>query len=415
MKLSKDRKAIILAGLFISGGGQGVIINTLSIFVKPVTEALNFARGDFTLYTSIISLVAVLTLPVYGELYRKKWFPKYMIVSAVIFACIPLGYSFSRTLPAFYALSVILGIIFHGTSITAVANLLTRWFGKNKGVATGICFSGSGVFAAIMLRIGNSIIEKYGWMWGYRFISVCSFILLVSGAVIIYWLESHDRVPKPDDPEFIVDAGGTSEIEMTRAEALKTVSFWALLVGVLILTFIAQAGGSSLAAYLSDIGYSVSFQGTIASLSMLALACGKIVVGRMLDRAGIHVSYVVVTLSITLYAITLLTMSMAASPYMYVLCYGITASGSTVLASHSVATCFGRKEYSRIYVLVSIAVNLGTAIGNWVPGAIYDIGKTYVPCWYLLLALAVISGVLLFVVSRDHKRRCAKAASQAEA
>ena len=104
MKFSKERKAIILAGLFISGGGQGVIINTLSIFVKPVTEALNFARGDFTLYTSIISLVAVLTLPIYGELYRKKWFPKYMIVSAVIFACVPLGYSFSRSLPAFYAL-----------------------------------------------------------------------------------------------------------------------------------------------------------------------------------------------------------------------------------------------------------------------------------------------------------------------
>lgn len=126
MKLSKERKAIILAGVLISGGGQGVIINTLSIFIKPVTEAMGFARGDFTLYSSIVSLVAVLTLPLYGEMYRKKWFPKFMVLSAVIFAAIPLGYSFCTNLLSFYLLSVILGLVFHGTSITAVANVLNR-------------------------------------------------------------------------------------------------------------------------------------------------------------------------------------------------------------------------------------------------------------------------------------------------
>ena len=410
MKLSNERKAIIVAGVLISGGGQGVIINTLSIFVKPVTEALGFARGDFTLYASIISLVGVLTLPLYGELYRKKWFPKYMMCSAIIFAMVPMGYSVSSALPSFYALSVILGLVFHGTSITAVANILNKWFGRNKGVATGICFSGSGVFAAIMLRIGNSVIVQYGWAWGYRFISICSLILLFSGAFIVFWLESHDKLPKADDPEFIVSAAGHSDIELTRAEALRTAGFWALLLCIYLVSTIAQSGGSSLAAYLSDIGYSSDFQGTIASVSMLALAIGKILLGRLLDRAGIHVSYVVSTICLLLYSGSLITMSMLISPYLYVLCYGIAASGSTVLASHSVATCFGRKEYSRIYVLVSIAVNLGQATGNWVPGAIFDVFKSYIPAWYLLLALSAVSGVLLFIVSNDHKKRCARAA-----
>ena len=78
MNLSKDRKLLILAGVLLCGGGQGVLINTLSVFVKPVTETLGFQRGPFTLYASIISLVAVATLPVYGELYRKRWFPQLM-------------------------------------------------------------------------------------------------------------------------------------------------------------------------------------------------------------------------------------------------------------------------------------------------------------------------------------------------
>jgi len=405
MKLSKERKAIILAGVLISGGGQGVIINTLSIFIKPVTEALGFARGDFTLYSSIVSLVAVFTLPLYGELYRKKWFPKFMIISAIVFAAIPLGYSFCSTLPSFYVLSVILGVVFHGTSITAVANILTRWFGRNKGFATGICFAGSGVFAAIMLRIGNSIIYDYGWVWGYRFISLCSFILLVSGAVIVWWLETHDRVPGADDPEFIVEGSHRSEVELTRSEALRTVSFWGLLIATAIVSFIAQAGGSSLAAYLSDIGYSVEFQGTLASASMLALAIGKILVGKILDRAGLRTGFLVTICALLAYAFSLLTMTNPASPYIYVICYSVAASGSTVLASYSTATCFGRKEYSRIYVLVSIALNLGVAAGNWVPGAIFDVYQTYLPAWGLLMALAVVTGILYIAVLQDHKKR----------
>lgn len=412
MKLSKERKAIILAGVLISGGGQGVIINTLSIFIKPVTEAMGFARGGFTLYSSIVSLVAVLTLPLYGEVYRKKWFPKFMVLSAVIFAAIPLGYSFCTNLLSFYLLSVILGLVFHGTSITAVANVLNRWFGRNKGVATGICFAGSGAFAAIMLRIGNSIIRDYGWNWGYRFISVCSFFLLATGALIVWWLESHDRVPGPEDPEFQVEISGHSDVELTRSEALRTVSFWGLLLATAIVSFVAQAGGSSIAAYLSDIGYSVEFQGSLASASMLALAFGKILVGKLLDRAGLRLGFAVTTLAMLLYAVSLLTMTQAVSPYLYVICYSVAASGSTVLASCSTATCFGRKEYSRIYVLVSIALNLGVAAGNWVPGAIFDSARSYMPAWVLLLVLAVVNGVLYAAIYLDHRKRSLAAAGQ---
>lgn len=256
-----------------------------------------------------------------------------------------------------------------------------------------------------MLRIGNSIIRDYGWNWGYRFISVCSFFLLAAGALIFWWLETHDRVPGPEDPEFQVEASGHSGVELTRSEALRTVSFWGLLLATAIVSFVAQAGGSSIAAYLSDIGYSVEFQGTLASVSMLALAFGKILVGKLLDRAGLRVGFAVTTLVMLLYAVSLLTMTQAVSPYLYVICYSVAASGSTVLASCSTATCFGRKEYSRIYVLVSIALNLGVAAGNWVPGAIFDSARSYMPAWVLLLALAVVNGVLYTAIYLDYRKR----------
>lgn len=405
MKFSKERKRLILAGLLLCGGGQGILINTLSVFVKPVTEALGFARGPFALYASLISLVSVAMLPLYGELYRKPWFPRLMLSSAVICSLTLFGYSFCGTLPAFYILSVILGLFFHGTSITAVANVLNRWFGRNKGMVTGICFSGSGVFAAVMLRLANPVIQRFGWAWGYRLVGLSGLVLLTSGALLVCRVEGGGCLPPADDPEFQLPSQNQAGPELTRSQALRTLSFWGLLLGAFLISTGVQAGGSSIPAYLSDLGYSPDFQGQLASVSMLSLAAGKILMGKLLDRAGIRTGFACITAALTGCGASLILMRNSASAVFYVVCYGIAASGSTVLVSYSVATYFGRRDYSRIYALTSIAVNLGVAAGNWLPGEIFDLFGTYLPGWYALLLLGALVGVLLFLSCHDDRRR----------
>lgn len=406
--MSRERKLLIFAGVLLCGGGQGILINTLSIFVKPVTESLGFDRGPFALYASIISLVAVATLPLYGELYRKTWFPQFMVASAVVCSAALFSYSFCASLPAFYVLSVILGLFFHGTSITAVANVLSRWFGRNKGLATGICFSGSGIFAAVMLRLTNPVIEQFGWAWGYRLIGISGLILLSVGSVIVCWVES--RKPfclRHDDPEFSACSRGSASLELTRREAVHTCAFWGLLLGCFLISASVQAGGSSIAAYLSDLGYDTSFQGQLASVSMLALAAGKILIGKLLDRTGMRVGFVCITGALAGYAVSLIFLDRPVFAALYVIFYGIAASGSTVLVSYSVISCFGSADYSRIYALTSIAVNLGVAAGNWVPGEVFDLWGSYLPGWYALVVVALVVGVLFAMTSYDQLKRCA--------
>lgn len=405
--MSRERKWLIFAGVLLCGGGQGILINTLSIFVKPVTEGLAFDRGPFALYASITSLVAVATLPLYGELYRKKWFPRFMMVSAVLCASVLVAYSFCDSLWAFYVLSVVLGLFFHGTSITAVANLLSQWFGRNKGLATGICFSGSGIFAAIMLRVTNPIIEQYGWAWGYRFIGLSGLILLSIGAGVVCWVESRKSLClRPEDPEFDLCHKGTIQMDFTRREAVRTLSFWGILLGSFLISASVQAGGSSIAAYLSDLQYSAEFQGLLASLSMLSLAAGKIVIGKLLDWAGMRIGFICITGALVGYAVSLILLDKFVFTVFYVIFYGIAASGSTVLVSYSVLSCFGSRDYSRIYALTSIAVNLGVAVGNWIPGEVFDLWGSYRPGWYALVAVALFVGILFGVTSFDQLKRC---------
>lgn len=408
--LSPERKWLILAGFLISGGGQGVLINTLSAFVRPVTENLGFSRGAFTLCTSLTFLISILSLPLYGELYRKKWFSAYMVLGAVVAAAVPLGFSFCKTLNAFYLFSVILGIVFNTISVTAVGNVLTRWFGRNRGLATGISFSGSGIMAAIVLRVVNSVIQEESWASGYRTVALSSFLLLLVGTIIVRIIETRHAID-PNDPELRTEYSGNAENESTTLrQAWKRFGFWGIILCGIITSFIAQSGGTSIMAYCADIGYDSAFQSRVASFSMLWLAAGKIIVGRMLDKKGLATGYTVTVTTLAGYAAALLLLPKTEwAGILYVLFYGISASMSTVLTSYAVSEAFGKKEYSRIYALACVGVNMGVMIGNVVPGVIYDGVGDYRPSWWLSLALSVILGFILTATCRDIKKARARA------
>lgn len=403
--LSRERKWMIFAGLLICGGGQGILMNTLSVFVKPVSDVLSFSRGAFTLYSSIASLVAMLMLPIYGNLYQRRSFPKLMAVSAVVCSLTPLGWSFCTSLPAFYILAAVLGVFFQGVSITGVSTVLNRWFGKNRGLASGICFSGSGVFAAILLSVSGTVIQRFGWQWGYRVISLSSFLLLTVGSGIICHLERRCPCASADDPELMETVGQRRGQELTRREAMRTWSFWGALLAAFLIAFLSQSGGSSVAAYLADLGYSAGFQRRLASVSMFSLAIGKILVGRLLDRRGMRAGMTLVAAAAVGYAVALILMRWPVSTAFYVLFYSVAACGSSVVVSYMVSTCFGRREYAAIYALVNIAIQLGVSLGSVIPGTIFDASGTYLPAWYLLAVLSVLVSVCYSMVQRDHTRR----------
>lgn len=400
-----ERKWLILAGVLICGGGQGVLLNTLSVFIKPVTEALSFSRGAFTLYASITSLTATFMLPLYGELYQKPYFHKLMLACALICGLIPFGYSLCTSLRGFYILAAVLGVFFQGVSITGVSAVLNRWFRRSRGFASGICFAGSGVFAALLLWISGDVIRRWGWRWGYRVIGASSLLFLAAGAGIVYILERGGVPWSGNDPEFMETAARPAGQDLTRQEALRTQSFWGILTAGFTLALITQAGGSSIAAYLADLSYTGTFQSRLASAGMLSLAAGKIFVGKLLDHKGLRAGLLLVAAGIVSYAAALLLLWWQPAGILYVVCYGVAASGSTVLMSYAAASRFGQADYSRIYALVSLAVNLGAAAGNLVPSFIYDICRTYRPAWYLFLLLGALVCCCFAVVLRDCRRQ----------
>jgi hypothetical protein len=62
----------ILVGAFILNfSSLGILVNTLGVFVRPVTESLGFARGAFIVYFSIGAISMMVMAPIIGKLLER--------------------------------------------------------------------------------------------------------------------------------------------------------------------------------------------------------------------------------------------------------------------------------------------------------------------------------------------------------
>ena len=403
----------VLAATVLSGCGHGFLLNTLSMFVKPVSESLGFARGSFALYSTIATAVTVISLPFYGELYRKVDFKRLLMVCSTTSGCIFLGYSYSNHLWQFYLLAVCFGLFFNGVNLTAAANLINSRFTENKGLATGIAFAGSGIFAAAMVWVLGQVTELFSWRLAYRTAGLSSMCIILPA--IWFLLPSGKLTPVPPAEKRQHQAAGkkpqraNSSMEMTRRQAFRTASLYTLLLGGFLAAFISQGIVSNMVAALSDAGYDASLQGNMASLTMLTLGFSKILMGKIMDRWDGRAGIALFLSALLVSTLALLSIKSPGMPVLAALAAGLGGSGCTVILSCFTRDFFGAGDYSRIYAIVNASSYMGTAFGVSAPGMLFDHFGSYQAAWILFLLLVLIDAAAYFTAYGTHLRRVKKA------
>jgi MFS family permease len=151
----------------------------------------------------------------------------------------------------------------------------------------------------------------------------------------------------------------------------------------------------TLAPHLSDCGYSVTFAALMTSISMGALAIGKVTLGRMFDKLGNRKA---VTIACACTLAGTIAMIFCTSPIalaFIVLGVGLGCSFGAVCMPIIVQNIFGMKDYNSIYSKLTVATNLGSALAPVITGRTYDVCGSYVPAYIGVAVLTVISIVIL--------------------
>ena len=391
---------IVAGGFFMVAASIGVMNNTLSVFVRPVTEAMGFSRGAFSFYNTVRSVSGMLVLPFYGEMFRKGHIKRTMLISTFLMGAALMGYSLCQELWHFYLCAVLQGIAYNGINSMGVSVVVNNWFREKKGFATGLALSGSGLGAAVMIPIVTYVVDTFGWRWGYRAMSVTGVIILLPVIVLVMRSKPSDMGLAPFGTRQEEGAAPADDTGFTRSELMGMPGFYLLLFGFFVSVMSAGCFDHTM-AYLIDIGHSSLFASSVISVSMFALIFGKIIFGWVFDRFGALVGCVSTSISIIAAGGLLFLAGAAPAAYLSSVTLGYSFAFGSVAPSLLVVRYFGARDYARLNANMTMAASFAMAMSQPIPGFIYDFTGSYLPAWGLLITLAALSILIFFMADRS--------------
>lgn len=397
---------IVATSALLLAVGLGMFHSTNSVFVKPICDSLGFARGEFTLYRTIITLVGAFVMPFYGKCIQKIGVKKVLLTGALMLSIVAFGYSFSTKLWHFYTIAVLNGLFVNGIGFMSVGVLVNSWFNGKKGIASGLAFSGSGLGGAIMVPIIGRVIELTSWQWAYRLMAAIGIVILMTAIVLLVKNNPSDMGLKP----FAEDSGKyngklTPMHDLSFREAAHTGKFWMLLIAFFFISFFAAATNTHSAPYLSDLGYSAAFVSLVISLFMVFLTIGKVILGSVYDRFGTLAGNIFIAIFCLAFPVFALLSYLPAIPWVYAACIGMASCGTSVPLSLLVSRFFGQEDYPTIFGFYSMMASLASSISVPGMGAIYDMTGSYRLAWLIFLFTSVIIAVSLVGAELIHKRQ----------
>lgn len=400
---------IVATSILLTAIGLGAYISTNSVFVKPVCDELDFARGEFTFHRTIISLVSAALMPLYGKLIQRCGVKKVLLLGAVLSGLIMFGYSFSTKLWHFYVLALFNGALYNAISFLSIGVLVRDWFHARQGLATGLAYCGSGLGASLMIPVANSIIERYDWRAAYAVIGIGGVLIMVPIVLLLIKNKPEEMGLQPLQNSLTVTSPTTApDSGMMMGEALRTGRFWMLAVAFFLINAMAGGVNTHTMPYLNDIGYTTQYASSVVSVIMLFLTAGKILLGSVYDKFGAMKGNLIVLFFMLGYPIlSLLAPYHTAFPWLYGIFSGIACCAVSVPVSILTSRHFGSKDFATVFGFFTMISTFAPSISVPLMGTVYDLTGSYRPAWIVFVGGSIVVAVMMIGAELIYKRKTA--------
>lgn len=383
---------IVLTGFILMFCIYAVFASCTSLFVKPVTEDLNFTRSQFSLYFTIAALSMLVSVGFMGKLLSKKNTKVIMLVCAVITSVGFMAFSLANQLIHFYLIALVLGAGLSGVTIVPISMLINNWFKDKKGLATGLAFTGSGIGGMVFSPLINWIIINYGWRNAYLIVGIIMFTLSTPTIAIFVKKHPSEKGLAALGAEKAKDGTVNAVVNgVTAKEAVKMKSFWIFMIGFMLITLTSAGMLMHIPSYLSDIGYSSTFAANVISMALGVMAISKIVLGGIFDKFGTTKVVLSACIVFTFSIITLLIMNNIAAVGAFIILFGFGGALATVAPPILISEAYGNKDYGTIFGYATIVISLGGALGGPIAAKVYDVFGSYNYAWLSFVFLSILT------------------------
>ncbi|WP_091737524.1 MFS transporter [Phenylobacterium immobile] len=355
---------VLAAAVGACSGLTGLAFYTFGLFVKPLSEAFGWSRGQITLGMSFITLGTVISAPLAGWLIDR-----YGVRRIAAPSLLGLGLAYALTaqvgpaLWTFYAACMGIALLGCATSPISWTRAVNLQFSRGRGLALGLTLLGSATAGVVGAPAVQMVIVDHGWRAGYM--AVAGFAVLAAFPVVALLLGRGATRTSADNP--------TARAGMTLPEALRTPTFW-MIGGAILLLITAQSGVIvHLVPLLTDRGLPRVEAAGLAGVMGAAIFISRGVIGAMLDRfspplvAGVSL-LAPVGAAVILAVCGADRLGLLAA----VILLGLGAGAEIDFLSFFTVRHFGLRAYGRIYGWLFAMFSIGNGVGAPLVGAIYD-------------------------------------------
>lgn len=372
---------ILIAGCVILTLSMGVR-HTAGLFLQPMTVDHGWSRETFSFAIALQNLVWGLASPFAGALADRYGAGRTVAAAAVLYA-IGLGLMAYADAPLAFDLSagVLIGLGLSGTTFAVIMGVIGRHTTPEKrSLALGIASAGGSFGQFAVLPVGQMMITAYGWQ--------SALLLLACGVGLIAPLAN--ALADGHRPS----AGAGQSVGQALREAGGQRSFHYLFWGYFVCGFQTAFIMLHLPAFLVDAGLSANVGMTAVALIGLFNILGSFLFGW---GGGCYSKKNLLVLIYAARAVAILVFMLiplsTASAWLFAAAMGILWLGTVPLTNGLVAQIFGLRYMSMLTGVVFLGHQLGSFLGAWLGGRIFDETGSYSLAWGIAIGLSVLAAL----------------------
>ena len=373
----------------------GAIIVTLSmgirhgfgLWLQPITQEMGWTRQTFSFAIAVQNLSWGI-FGIFAGMAADRFGAFRVLLGGSLLYALGLAGMASSPTPLTFTLSagILIGAAQAGTTYAVIYGILGRQISaERRSWAMGVTAAAGSFGQFLMVPVEGQLIAQLGWHQ--------ALMVLAAAALLVVPLAFGLREPgfgagaaRPVREQTILQA---------FSEAFRYPSFQLLMAGYFVCGFQVVFIGVHMPSYLKDKGLSPEVASYALALIGLFNIFGTYTAGvlgqRMAKRKILAFIYLSRAVAITVF---LLVPISPASVYVFSAVMGALWLSTVPVTNSAIAQIFGIQHLSMLSGFVFMGHQVGSFLGVWLGGLLYDRTGSYDVVWWLSIALGVFAALI---------------------
>jgi predicted MFS family arabinose efflux permease len=392
---------VLLCGAAIVTLSMG-IRHGFGLWLQPITMERGWTRETFAFALAVQNLAWGVAGPFAGALADRFGAFKVLLGSALLYSAGLVSMAPATSGLAFTASAgILIGMAQAGCTYAVIYGVISRNVpADRRSWAMGVTAAAGSFGQFLMVPVASGLIGAFGWKEALVILGVGVLAIIP----LAFGLKEPSRAAEPH--------GVHQSITQALREAFGYRSFQWLMAGYFVCGFQLAFIGVHLPSYLKDHGLTPQVATTALALIGLFNVLGTYAAGslgqRLPKRYILSSIYLLRSVAMVAFLATPLT---PWSVYVFAAVMGVLWLSTVPSTNAVVAQMFGLRHFSMLGGFVFLSHQVGSFLGAWLGGKLYDATGSYDLVWWIAVALGVFAALINLPVRESPIQRPAAAAA----